>query len=223
MEETYKEQNFKKNKAIIELREEIAKQLYKNGTLTEEEIKKFIPNATYEEVSNSLRNMLQLKLIKKEGFPVKYLLSEEIKEKLSQRKNTRESDKNPIKVNVIIESKSNDKEKLRLGMESILKSLKEAKIYVIYDVKLADIVVHDDLFSTYIEAELSCLNLSQLLHLIYYFGVTSIDVIKPEKLSLPISDFQESLFTIIDMTHGYADMIFKLKSENEQLRKLLNR
>ncbi|MDD4147866.1 MAG: hypothetical protein PHO85_05035, partial [Candidatus Cloacimonetes bacterium] len=154
---------------------------------------------------------------------VKYFLAEEIKEKLSVRSNTQNADNNKIRVSVIIESKSNDKEKLELAMATIFKNLKENPQFVVYESSLAEIVVHDDLFSTYIDAEISCPTFASLLQLVYYYGVTSIDVIKPEKLSLPISDLQESLFTIIDMTHGYADMIFKLKSENEQLKALFKK
>jgi len=106
-------------------------------------------------------------------------------------------------------------------MEKILKSLKEDSAYFVYDSTLADIVVHDDLFSTYISAEVSCADLFHLFRLIYYYGVTAIDVIKPEKLNVGISDLQNSLQTIVDMVHGYAGMIYDLKKKNEMLSKKL--
>lgn len=146
MEETYKEQEYKRLKALVELRQEIAKKIYAAESLTEEEIKKQIPNASYEEISNALRNMLVLKLIKKEGFPVKYFLAEEIKEKLSVRSNTQNADNNKIRVSVIIESKSNDKERLEIAMSTILKNLKENPQLVVYESNLAEVVVHDDSF-----------------------------------------------------------------------------
>jgi hypothetical protein len=217
-DESYKNQELKKINNIKELKNEIARQLYK-GIKTEEDLKKAIPGASYNELSTALANMLKLKLIKKEGYPVKYSISDDIVKKLEQRKEISESDKNAIRVSIIIESKSDNKGKLREAMEGILNSLRNDERYVIYESTLADIIVHDDLFSTYIDAEVSCGNLNALLRLIYFYGVTTIDVIKPEKLQVPISDLQESLFTVVDMTHGYADMIFQLKKQNAQLSK----
>ena len=116
---------------------------------------------------------------------------------------------------------ASDKGALRNAMETILEKLRADPDYKVYESSLAEIAIQEttNLFSTYIEGELSCLDFQSLLKLIYYYGVTSIDVTKPDKLSIPISDFQEGLFTIVDMTHGYAEMIFKLKQEMGHLKK----
>ena len=147
-------------------------------------------------------------------------MSSEVKDKLTERKRLSENDKNTIKVAVIIESKSNDKLSLRKGMEQILESLKNDKEYLIYDSTLAEIVVHDDLFSTYISATLSCNEINSLFKLIYFYGATSVEVLKPDKLNVTISDLQNTIMIITDMTHGYAQMIHTLKKENEALSRL---
>jgi hypothetical protein len=217
---SFKDEELKKNLSIIDLRNLIAKNL-STGDKTEEDLKKLIPGATYEELVLALRNMLTLKLIKKEGFPIKYSLSLDIQEKLSKRKEISNTDQNPIKVSIMIESMASDKGALRKAMEEILERLKNDPNYKVYEASLAEVVVQEatSLFSTYIEAEVSCLDFQSLLKLIYYYGVTSIDVNKPEKLTIPISDLQEGLFAIVDMTHGYADMIYKLKQEMLHLKK----
>lgn len=205
-------ENVDKQKRILDLRKEIAKSIYKSPK-TDEELKKEFKDASYEDLTATLKNMLVLKLIKREGFPAKYSISKEIAEKLDSRKSISESDKNLIKVSIMIESKGDNKATLEDAMNKIEERLKSDEKFLVYESKIAEIVVHDGLFSTYIEAEVSCKDLQSLFRLVYYYGVTSIDVIKPEKLNIPISDLQESLFTIVDMTHGYADMIFKLKQE----------
>ncbi|MEI8364380.1 MAG: hypothetical protein WCF78_02900 [archaeon] len=217
---SFKDEELKKNLSIIDLRNLIAKNL-STGDKTEEDLKKLIPGATYEELVLALRNMLTLKLIKKEGFPIKYSLSLDIKEKLAKRKEISNTDQNPIKVSIIIESMASDKGALRNAMEEILERLRKDPNYKVYEASLAEVVVQEatSLFSTYIEAEVSCLDFQSLLKLIYYYGVTSIDVNKPEKLTVSISDLQEGLFAIVDMTHGYADMIYKLKQEMGHLKK----
>jgi len=219
MSQTYEEEKQKEINNIDELKKVIAQRLSK-GEKTEEELQKEIPNASYDLLSKALKNLLFLKLIKKEGFPVKYALSEELLKKLNARKEISANDKNLIRVSILIESKSDNKKSLREGMDQIVNKLKEDKRYVIYDIDVAEIVVDDDLFSTYVSGEVSCPSLSEVFRLIYFYGVTSIDVIKPEKLMVPISDLQESLITMVDITHGYADMIFNLKKRISSLEKI---
>jgi hypothetical protein len=215
----YEALQLKEKLEIQELQNLIGKHLA-DSSKTEDDLIRLIPNARYEQIVQALKNMLFLKLITKEGFPVKYSLSSEVKDKLTERKRLSENDKNTIKVAVIIESKSNDKLSLRKGMEQILESLKNDNEYLIYDSNLAEIVVHDDLFSTYISATLSCNEINSLFKLIYFYGATSVEVLKPDKLNVTISDLQNTIMIITDMTHGYAQMIHTLKKENEALSRL---
>jgi DNA-binding HxlR family transcriptional regulator len=222
MSSTYEEQKQKEINNIDDLKKVIAQRL-SLGEKTEDELQKEIPNASYDLLSKALKSLLFLKLIKKQGFPVKYSLSEELLKKLNARKDIAANDKNQIRVSILIESKSDNKKSLREGMEQIVVKLKEDKRYVVYDLEVADIVVHDDLFSTYISGEISCASLSEVFRLIYFYGVTSIDVIKPEKLQVPISDLQEALITMVDITHGYADIIFGLKKKINSLESILSK
>jgi hypothetical protein len=54
-------------------------------------------------------------------------------------------------------------------MEEILERLKNDPNYKVYEASLAEVVVQEatSLFSTYIEAEVSCLDFQSLLKLIY--------------------------------------------------------
>lgn len=215
---TREEQELKQDVDQKALRDLIAKSLYKSEK-TDLELKKEITNVSYEKLMLALKNMLALKLIKKQGFPVKYSLSQEILDTLEKRKKLSENDKNVIKVEIIIESKADDKTALREMMEKLLKTLKEDESYLVYDANIAEIVVHDSLFSTYISAQVSCLDLFTLFKLIYFYGVTSIEILKPDKLMVPISDLQNSLHVLVDMVHGYTNIIYDLKRKNEILSK----
>lgn len=222
MTNTYEEDKQKEINNLDDLKKVIAQRLSK-GDKTEDDLQKEIPNATYDLLSKALKELLFLKLIKKEGYPVKYALSEDLVKKLNTRKELAANDKNNIRVSILIESKADNKKGLREGMDQILTKLKADEKYVIYDLDIAEIVVHDDLFSTYISGEVSCASLSEVFRLVYYYGVTSIDVIRPEKLTVSMSDLQESLITIVDMTHGYADMIFNLNKKVASLESILSR
>ncbi len=222
MSSTYEEEKQKEINNLDELKKIIAQKLSIREK-TEDELQKEIPNASYDLLSKALKNLLFLKLIKKQGYPVKYSLSEDLLNKLSKRKDLAANDKNLIRVSVLIESKSDNKTTLREGMEQIVKKLKEDKRFIIYDIDLAEIVVHDDLFSTFISAEVSCESLAEVFRLIYFYGVTSVDVIKPDKLLVPMSDLQESLLTIVDITHGYAEIIYGLNKKISSLENILSK
>ena len=222
MSQTYEEEKQKEINNLEELKKIIAQKLA-TGAKTEDELQKEIPNASYDLLSKTLKNLLFLKLVKKEGFPVKYYLSEEILKKVAEKKEISAHDKNLIRLSILIESKASDKKALREAMEQISNKLKEDKKYVVYNIDLAEIVVDDDLFSTYISAEVSCASLSEVFRLIYFYGVTSIDVLKPDKLNVHISDLQQALVTLVDITHGYTEIIYDLKKRNSNLEKIIGR
>ncbi len=215
----HESQKLKEAREMQELQAIIGKSLSESPK-TEDELLKLIPNANYDQIVSVLKNMLFLKLITKEGFPVKYSLASGIKEKLLERKKISENDKNLIKLTLLIESKSNDKIELRKGMEQITDALKKDEQYLIYNIDIAEIVVHDDLFSTYISAELSCNSINALFRLIYFYGATSVEILKPDKFVVTIYDLQQSAQIITDMTHGYAQMIYDLRKQNSELAKL---
>lgn len=197
----------------------IGKEL-KNGPKTEDDFLKAYPNIKYEDLIAVLKNMLFLKLITKEGYPITYSLSKEVLEQLEKKKRLREGDKNQLLVSILIESKSNNKGDLRKATEEIASALKKDADYHIHSIEIADIILHDDLFSTYISAELSCVSLNALFKLIYFYGTTSVEILRPDKLTVGISDLQQASKIIVDMTHGYADMIFKLSKENAELSRV---
>ncbi len=215
----YESSQLKEKIAMQDLQTLVGKEL-KNGPRTEDDLLKVIPGAKYDELIKVLKNMLFLKLITKEGYPVVYSLSKEIQEGLTEKKKLSENDKNQLKVAVLIESKANDKGELRKAMEQIADALKKDENYYIYSLDIAEIILHDDLFSTYISAEVSCSTLGSLFRLIYYYGATSVEILRPEKLNVTIGDLQQTSQVITDMTHGYAQMIFQLKQENAELSKL---
>ncbi|MFA5745394.1 MAG: hypothetical protein WCX82_04385 [archaeon] len=214
----YESQKLKDYRDMIELQTIIGKYL-SEGSRTEDDLIKLIPNAKYDQIVGILKNMLFLKLITKDGYPVKYSISKEISEKLIERKRISETDKNLIKIAVLIESKSNDKAELRKANDQIAASLKADEQYLVYDLNIAEIVLHDDLFSTYISAEVSCSSLNSVFRLIYFYGATSIEVLKPDKYTVSLSDLQQTAQIITDMTHGYAQMIYELRNKNDAMSK----
>jgi len=216
---SFEENELKEKKELKDLQDILVKHISESPK-TEDELLKLVPNAKYEQVLKILKSLLSLKLITKEGFPVKYSLSPEIADRLFERKTLSENDKNQLRVAILIESKSNDKGKLRLAMEEISQKLKTDKNYLVYDLEIAEIILHDDLFSTYISAEVSCATLLDLFRLIFFYGATSVDILKPTKTQVSISDLQQTSSLIVDMIHGHVEMIYQLKKENAELSRL---
>lgn len=216
---SFVEKELKDKKELKDLQDILVKHI-SDSPKTEDELLKLVPNAKYDQILKILKSLLSLKLINKEGFPVKYSLSKEIKDKLDERKAMSENDKNQLRAAILIESKSNDKGKLRSAMEEISTALKNDKNYLVYDLEVAEIILHDDLFSTYISAEVSCGTLHDLFRLIFFYGATSVEILRPNKTQVNISDLQQTSSLLVDMIHGYVDMIYQLKKENAELSKL---
>ncbi len=216
---SFVEKELKDKKELKDLQDILVKHI-SDSPKTEDDLLKLVPNAKYDQILKILKSLLSLKLINKEGFPVKYSLSKEIKDKLDERKVISENDKNQLRAAILIESKSNDKGKLRSAMEEISNTLKNDKNYLVYDLEVAEIILHDDLFSTYISAEVSCATLHDLFRLIFFYGATSVEILRPNKTQVSISDLQQTSSLLVDMIHGYVDMIYQLKKENAELSKL---
>ncbi|MFH0905954.1 MAG: hypothetical protein V1824_01290 [archaeon] len=214
-----KDKELKEARDIMQLRGEIAKLIHREPKSEEELIKEL--KVDYNILIKTLKNMIFLKLIKKNGFPAKYSISDEIAKKLMERKEIFSNDKNAIRLNFLIESKSDNKAYLEKLNNTIVESLKKDERYTVYNITIAETTIVEGLFSTYISAEVSCANLVAILSLIYYYGITSIDIIKPDNLKLQISDLQSFFLAIIETTQNYSEAIFKLTSQVNELNSLL--
>ncbi|MDD4251045.1 MAG: hypothetical protein PHX27_02530 [Candidatus ainarchaeum sp.] len=188
-----------------------------NEPKTEEELNKQL-NIPYDRLTSELKEMLKLGLIKKQGYPTRYQLKQDIIDKIQERKKIAEKDAFRIRIRAIIEFKAIEETLLKKHVKKIREAIEKEKDFTIYDIDEAEPIEDDDMYSSYIEVNLSVRNYSSLIRFLFYYGPTSIEVIKPSKIEFSQAEFQEGLVELSEIFQKYA-AFFTQKLNNEELAK----
>jgi hypothetical protein len=184
---------------------------------TEEELHKQL-NLPYDKLSVELKEMLKLGLVLKEGYPTKYRLRQDIINELQKRKKIAEDDAFKIKIRAIIEMKAIEENLLKKHLSKITETLQKEKIFTIYGISQAEIVQDDDMYSSFLEVTLTTKDFSSLIKFLFYYGPTTIEVMKPTKLEFSQFEFQEGLVELSEIFQKYADY-FQSKLTKAELDK----
>jgi hypothetical protein len=181
---------------------------------TEEELHKQL-NIPYDKLGVDLKQMLKLSLVLKDGYPTKYRLRQDIIDELQKRKKISESDSFKIRVRAIIELSAIEENLLKKHVVKIEDALKKEKIFTIYGLTLADPVEKDDMFSSFIEVTLTVKDFASLIKFLFYYGPTSVEVIKPQKIEFSQYEFQEGIVELAEIFQKYADYFTKKLTKSE--------
>ncbi len=175
-------------------------------------------NMTEPEVLEEMKPLIKLKLIEKEGYPTYYSLKKEIAETIRQKKELQEKDFRKFHIRAYIEIQAITKELLEKNLDRIEESMKKEKRFQVYDIKRAEIVEAGDYFSSYLEAELSMVDLVDLMRFTIYYGPSSIEFLNKENISLSVQELQDSFIELIDVLQKYANFVAK-HIKREELEK----
>ena len=181
---------------------------------TEEELHKQL-NLPYDKLSVELKEMLKLGLVLKEGYPTKYQLRQDIINELQKRKKISEEDSFKIKIRAIIELKAVEENLLKKHLEKISEAIQKEKAFTVYGVNLAEIVEEDGMYSSFIEVTLTAKDFSALVKFLFYYGPTSVEVMKPNKIEFSQFEFQEGLVELADIFQKYATYFSKKLTKAE--------
>jgi hypothetical protein len=175
---------------------------------TEEELHKQL-NLPYDKLSVELKQMLKLNLVLKEGYPTKYKLRQDIVDELRKRKKIAEEDSFKIKLRAIIELRAVEENLLKKHLEKIKESLEKEKNFTVYGLNVADIVEEDEMFSSFVETTITVRDFKTLIGFLFYYGPTTIEIMKPEKIEFSQFEFQEGIVSLAEIFQKYADYITK--------------
>ena len=181
---------------------------------TEEELHKQL-NLPYDKLSIELKQMLKLGLVLKEGYPTRYRLRQDIIDELQKRKKISDQDSFKIKVSAIIELKAIQKNLLEKHLQKIIDAIKSEKNFTIYNIAPAEVVEEGEMYSSFIEVTLTVKDFSTLMLFLFYYGPTSIEVIKPDKLEITQAEFQDGLVQLSGIFQKYADFMLKHLNKEE--------
>ena len=198
---------------FTELQKAIAMQLMP-GPKTAEELNERL-HTSPDELIKELKEMLKLKLVIQEGYPTQYKLKQEIFEEVRKRKEIEAEDAFKLRLKVMIEAQAIEKDILKKQISDIEKALKGEKDFTIYDLKHAKSMKSGEYYSTYMDINLSVRNFKSLVKLMYFYGPVSVEVVKPNKYEIAMSDLQDGLGDMANMIQSYNQYVMKLMSKEE--------
>lgn len=195
----------------------IAKELF-DGALTLEELEKAL-KMSKEEFQEELQKMLDLKVIGKKQADEKELfyLKKSIAEELIKRKEIARKDTFELRLEAFIEAQAVEKDSLEKHLNNLVKGIKDSEAITVYSIKKAEIQKAEktEYFSSYIEVNFSVKDLPTLIQFMFLYAPSTIEVLKPEKITLPATDLQEMLVQLSDITQRYNAFIQKSLSKKE--------
>ncbi|VVB99216.1 Uncharacterised protein [uncultured archaeon] len=179
----------------------------------------------FDRLNTQLKGMLGLGLVKVEGYPQKYFLSEAVAKGVKARKEIAEKDPFDLRLKAVIEFKAVELGLLEKSISEIESKLRSNRDYVIYDIYKAEPqkLEGQGHYSSYLELNLSAKDFTSIVKFMYFFGPSSVEVLKPQKVVLSMYDLQEALMEMADMIQSYnASMIKSMSKEelNEFAKKL---
>lgn len=200
----------------------IALTLLHGGPQTIEELNGSV-GIPFDVLSKELKGLVKLKLLIVDGYPLKYSLKKEIMEELKRRKEISMDDENPVRLKVLIDVQALVEEVAEKSLAEVEKALREEKDFTVYGVFKAKPISHGETVTSYVEADVSVKDFKALVRLMYFFGPTSVEVVKPKKLEISIDDLQEGLMDMAEMIQAYNYHVLKAmkKSELESFQKKL--
>ncbi len=193
--------------------------LYK-GPKTPEEIAEEI-HEDVRDVMDTLKKLIKLKIVVKEGYPPKYRLADNIQEALKPE--DWESVEG-IRIHAVIEAQSIDENALKKALEQILKKLKkEPGLHVVHHAIPELERLDTGAYSGYVEVKLAAEGFEPLMRFLFNYGPSVIEVLGPEKIMIDAADLQRGLLDAAGMIQGYVDYISQLmtKKELEEFNKTL--
>ncbi|MEI7961047.1 MAG: hypothetical protein WCI04_01810 [archaeon] len=181
---------------------------------TEEELHKQL-NLPYDKLSVELKEMLKLSLVQKEGYPTKYRLRQDIIKELAKRKKISEEDSFKIKIKAMIELKAIEETMLKKHLGKIKDALEKEKNFTIYSIEEAAVINEDDMFASFIEVTLTVKDFVSLIAFVFYYGPTSIEIMKPSKIDFSQAEFQDGLVYLSEIFQKYSTFTMQHLNKTE--------
>ena len=171
-----------------------------------------IPKA---DLQTELAFFQQLKLITLSDSTKEYALKEEIASELRRRKAIEQDDDNAFRVQVLIELQAVEEQLLQKQLGKILETMGKEPFFRVYAHSSAPIEKVGERYSTFLEVNLSVRDFRALVRLMFFYGPTSVEVIKPKEIKFTLDDFQNGLVDMSEMVHGYAEYIMGILSRQQ--------
>ena len=172
-------------------------------------------NIPFNKLTDELKAMIKLGVIEKQGFPTKYALKKNIASEVQKRKKIAETDFNKLRIRAFIEMQAIEEDLLKKQIKHMEETMNEDKSFTLYNLDKADIEKQGEYYSTYFEINFSVKDFASLIRFMFFYGPSSLEVVKPAKIEFSAQDLQDGLMEAADMVQKYSNVIHKLMSRDE--------
>lgn len=185
-----------------------------HGPKTAEELNGQL-NIPFNKLTDELKAMIKLGVIEKQGFPTKYSLKKNIATEVQKRKKIAETDLNKLRIRAFIEMQAIEEELLKKQLQKLEETMDKDKSFTLYNLDKAKVEKQGDYYSTYFEINFSVKDFASLIRFMFFYGPSSVEVVKPAKIEFSAQDLQDGLMETADMVQKYGNAIHKLLSREE--------
>ena len=167
-----------------------------------------------EKVLTELNKMKELELLEEKNGV--FSLKPDIQEKILKRKSIQEKDAYDLRLKSVIEIQAITEELVDKQLDKLLEGIKKDKEFTLYDHKKAEVVqLENEYYSSFLELNFSVKSFQSLIRFMFFYGPSSVEVIKPDKVAVPAYDLQEGLIELAEMIHKYSEYVARLLSRKE--------
>ncbi len=186
--------------------------LYK-GPKTPEELADEL-NEDIRDILDGLKRLMKLKIVVKEGYPPKYRLADHIMEAVKPKEL---EDVRGVKIYAVIEVQALEEALAKKALEKIISSLKKEPGVHVASAEISEIKPNEDgtMYSGFVETTLVFEGFEPLMHFLFFYGPSVIEVKGPENISFDIGDFQRGLLEAAGMIQGYVHYITRMMTRKE--------
>jgi hypothetical protein len=167
------------------------------------------------DLEKELQFFLQLKLISLDATTHQYALKPEIVQELNRRKSIEQEDDNAFRLSIIIEAQALEETLLKRQFDKILETMQKEPYFRIYATHMAPPEKIEEKYSSFLDINLSVRDFRALVRLMFFYGPTSVEVLKPKEVKFTLDDFQNGLIDMGEMVHGYAEYIMGILSRQQ--------
>lgn len=185
-----------------------------HGPKTSEELNSQL-NIPFNKLTDELKAMMKLGVIEKQGFPTRYCLKKNIATEVQKRKKIAETDLHKLRIRAFIEMQAIEEELLKKQIEKLEETMNQDKSFTLYSLDKAPVEKHGEYYSTYFEISFSVKDFSSIIKFMFFYGPSSIEVVKPAKVEFSAQDLQDGLVEMSDMVQKYSNTIHRLMNRAE--------
>jgi hypothetical protein len=142
-------------------------------------------------------------------------LKKEIYTAVRKRKMIAETDKNKLRLRVNIEVQAIEENLLKKQLKEIQETIRKEEVFTIYDIVEAKPLNQGEHYSSYLDINLSVKDFHALMRLMFLYGPTTVEVIRPEKVEFAAGELQDGLMIVSDVVHSYTEYIAKHLNKEE--------